>query len=100
MNLLVFNHESRLVVLVSSRALRYTARLFLPLVEAEQPELQHVDEAVLVRVRYQERAYVVPFLLIEVIAADDNFLRHPVGVLTEEHSRDILNNLRDTLDWD
>lgn len=86
---------------VSARLMPYSTRLFIPMFPADDPISEGVDERTVVRVRFNDRVFVVPFLLIESIDSEETFGGGSiVGALTEEESRDILCNIRDTLDWD
>jgi hypothetical protein len=101
MNLLVFSHQDRFLVQVSARAMPYSTRLFAPMFAADDPLAKQLDERTVVRVRFNKRAYVIPFLLIETIDTEGALSNgNIVGTLQEEESRDVLCNIRDILDWD
>ena len=70
----------------------------IPLLEAAEVDGKEREDD-LVSVRFSDRAYKAPFLSIRTLVGAGREMKL-VGSLEENHSRDILNNVRDLLAWD
>ena len=100
MNLRVFSDDDgKLHAEISSPVLKYRWKLFVPLVETSSSRLKDIDPKTLVHVWYNDREYHVPYLLVHSQDMRLKDWKH-VGILEENNSRDILNNILDVLAWD
>jgi len=100
MHLRVFADDSGgLRLEISSPALAYRRRLFLPMFASSALELVGIAEGALVGVWYEGALYKVPYLLVH---SEEMKLEHwtHVGEIEEDDSRNVLNHILDILAWD
>src|SRR5882724_11206050 len=84
---------------ISSPALIYKRRLFVPMLRLSAPILQGLDRNTLVEVSYAEEQFSVPYLL--VLSEDPTLKRwRHVGVIHDNDSRNVLNHILDVMAWD
>src|SRR5205823_4926268 len=100
MNLRVFsNPEGKLLVEISHPLLASRKMWVLSMLSESDKGLKQSDDDFL-SVRFNDTVYRIPFLSIRTL--DPRPARHlvEIGRLEENHSRDLLNNVRDLLAWD
>jgi hypothetical protein len=100
MNLRVFKlAESALMLEISSPKLESELKWFVPMLEKDSDELQKVNSREQIDVMFQNKPYVVLFMLVRTIRVGSK--RGAIeGVLTMEDSINILNNFFDRLAFD
>ena len=84
---------------ISSPALIYRRRLFVPMLPASTPILEEVAPEMTVDVWYAGTRYRIPFLLMHSEDANRSGWK-PVGEIDESDSRNVLNHVLDILAWD
>ena len=100
MNLRVFADESgHLHLEISSPALVYKRKVFVPMFEATAQIQQGVDPRTLVDVWYRESLYRVAYLFVHSGETEITSSR-VVGELEDSDSRNVLNHILDILAWD
>jgi hypothetical protein len=52
-----------------------------------------------VRLRFQGKKYKVPFFWIQTVGAKTTDKLREIGVLDDDSSRDVMNNIADRLEW-
>jgi hypothetical protein len=100
MNLRVFKlAESTLMLEVSSPGLESELKWFVPLLEKDSGKLHNINSREQINVAFQNKPYVVLFMLVNTIRVGDK--RGSIeGVLTLEDSINVLNNIFDRLAFD
>src|ERR1043166_7601642 len=99
MHLRVFSNASgNLLVEISHPHLASRKIWVVPMLSTEDALQLKVGDDDSVRVRFNEAVYRVRFLSIRTLNPATTIKQ--IGVLDENYSRDILNNVKDLLAWD
>jgi hypothetical protein len=100
MNLRIFqSREAALAVEISSPKLKSGLKWLVPLLPAGSEKIQNLEPIELVRVRYLDQDFFVPFFLIWTARVDEP-RQTVVGALSPEDSINVLNNVYDRLGYD
>ena len=84
---------------ISSPALIYNRRLFVPMLAPTVPLPPNVDSRTMVEVWHESVPHKVPYLLIH---SEETLLKNwrVIGAIEESDSRNVLNHVLDILAWD